>query len=131
MAQVTLFSAATATSAVPSGLVGEPIPLTDLATLFLYSTAGSSTMTVTCRLWGYNAKLAKWFPLGTGTASGKGVINAGAAIAEDIADTILHCETVTSLHRINRVYLQITAIGGTSTAVTAVLDCVPCGAVTQ
>lgn len=133
MAQIQLLDAATATSAVPSAATdGVKLPgLTDLATLFLHSTAGSGTMTVTCRLWGYNAVLGKWYPLGTGTASGKGVINAGAAIDEDIADTIRHCEVVTSLHRIDRVYLQVTAIGGTSTAVSAYLDCVPASAVTS
>ncbi len=127
MAQITLFTASTATSAVPTlATNGAALPGTvDLATLFLHSTAGSATMTVTCRLWGYNTQLAKWYPLGAGTAAGKGVINAGAAIAEDIADTILHCEVINSLHRIQRVYLQITAIGGTDTAVTAVLDCLP------
>lgn len=136
MSDITLLTAATAVNGAPSGATaGVALPhQTDLATLFVHNTAGSATMTVTLRLWGYKTSTAKWYPLGTGTAALKGVLNAGAAIAEDAtlgADTLLHCEVVTSLHKINRVYLEVAAIGGTSTAVTAVLACVPCSAVTQ
>ena len=136
MAHIDLLTATTATNGPPSGAgAGKDMPhTTDIATLFVHSTAGSATMTVTLRLWGYSAYTGKWYPLGTGTAALKGVINAGAAIAEDAslgADTLLHAEVVTSLQRIDRVYLEVLAIGGTSTAVTAVLDCVPCSAVTQ
>jgi len=132
MAQITLLTAATATTAVPSAATdGVQMPVTaDIATLFLHSTAGSGTMTVTVRLWGYNVGVAKWYPLGIGTAALKGVLNAGAAIAEDAslgADVLLHCEVLNSLHRIHRVYLQVTAIGGTATAVTAMLDLLPAG----
>lgn len=127
--QITLLTAATATNGVPSGATaGVKMPhLTDVATLFVHSTAGSDSMTVTLRLWGYNNYTAKWYPLGIGTAANKGIINAGAAIAEDTstgADTILHAEIVSGLFRIDRVYLEVTAIGGTATAITAVLDCV-------
>ncbi len=133
--QIDLLTAATATTAVPSAATdGKAMPhMTDVATLFVRSTAGSATMTVTLRLWGYHKYTNKWYPLGVGTAASKGIVNAGAAIAEDSslgADTLLHSEIVSGLHRIDRVYLQVTAIGGTSTAVSAVLDCVPTKAAT-
>ena len=127
MAQITLLTAATATSSAPTLVTdGAALPFaTDLATLFLFSTAGSATMTTTCRLWGWNTELAKWFPLGVGAAATKGTINAGAAMDETGTDSIRHCEVVNSLHRIQRVYLQVTVISGTNTAVSAVLDCLP------
>lgn len=121
-----------ATNGAPSAATdGKAMPhLTDLATLFLDSIAGSGTMTVTCKLWGYCAERAKWYPLGTNaTAASKGLINQGNAIGETGTDTIAHCETVTSLQKINRVYLEVTAIGGTATEITALLDCLPCQAV--
>ncbi len=133
MSQITLLTAATATTTAPSAATdGVALPhTTDLATLFLYSSAGSGTMDVTCRLWGYNTALAKWFPLGTGADATKGTVNAGSAMGETGTNAIAHCEVVNSLHRINRVALQVVTINGTSTAIEAVLDCVPTSAVTQ
>lgn len=127
MAQVTLLSAATATNSAPSNTTtGVALPfVTDYATVLLYSTAGSGTMTVTCKLWGYNLQLAQWFPLGTNaTATSKGLLNEANAITETGTDTIAHAEQIQGLRAFQHVYLEITAIGGTSTAVSAVLDCV-------
>jgi hypothetical protein len=134
MAQVSLLSAATATNSAPSGATaGVALPYTtDYATVLLYSTAGSGTMTVTCKLWGYNTQLAKWFPLGThATAASKGLLNEANAIAETSADGIAHAEQVQGLRAFQRVYLEVTAIGGTNTAVSAVLDCVRCDGATS
>ena len=122
-----LLASATATNSPPSGAsAGVPVTslqwdyrVPDTVTLLIYSTAGSGTITVTCRIWGYHPKAAEWFPLGTGTASGKGVVNNGAAIAEDQADQISHAEPLDLPIHFTRLYLEITAIGGTSTAVTA------------
>ncbi len=124
--QITLLSAATATNSAPTAATdGAAIPfLCDKATLFAYSTAGSGTMTFTAKLWGYNVQLAKWFPLGTNaTAASKGLINEANAMGETGTDDIRHCEAIAGLRGIQRVYLEITAIGGSSTAITAVLDC--------
>jgi hypothetical protein len=126
LAQITLLSAATATNSAPTAATdGAAIPhLCDVATLFLHSTAGSVTMTVTCKLWGYNTQLAKWYPLGTNaTAASKGLLNEGNAMGETGTDSIRHCEALAGLRAIQRLYLEITAIGGTSTAITAVVDC--------
>ena len=133
MAQITLLSAVTATNGAPSGLVGAAVPFaTDYATLFLHSTAGSATMTVTCKLWGYNLQLAKWYPLGThATAATKGIINEGNAVGETGTDVIAHCEPLAGLRNIQRLYLEVTSIGGTSTAITAVVDCNKADTVTQ
>lgn len=133
MAQITLLSAATATNSAPSAATdGAAIPhLCDYATILLKSTAGSGTMTVTCKLWGYNTQQAAWYPLGThATAASKGLLNEANAIAETSADGIKHAEQVQGLRSFQRLYLEITAIGGTSTAITAVADCVPAGVAT-
>lgn len=92
------------------------------AALLVYSTAGSGTMTCTCRLWGYHPGPAAWFPLGTGTDGAKGIINAGSATGETGSDVVRHCE-VLSLAGIagSRLYLEITAIGGTSTSIEAAI----------
>lgn len=132
MAQITLLTAAIATTSAPSAATdGVALPgLTDLATLFVYSTAGSGTMTVTTRLWGYNSQVAKWFPVGTGADATKGTINEGAATGETGTDVIAHAEPIQGLRAFQRVALQVTAIGGTNTAVSAVLDCTPAATVT-
>lgn len=75
------------------------------------------TVTMTLRLWGYNASLAQWVPIGTGADSTKGILNAGAAIGEVKQDTALHCEPFYLAGCFERLYVEVTAIGGTSTAV--------------
>ena len=127
---IELLASATAANSPPSGssaglAVSDIVALFNYApddvTLLLFSTAGSATMTVTARLWGYHPIGAGyWCPLGTGADADKGKINAGAAIGETGADTIRHSEVI-SLVGIagTRIYLEITNIGGTSTAVEA------------
>lgn len=88
----------------------------------VYSTAGSGTMTVTVRMWGYKANAGKWFPLGSSTTeSDRGVLN-GGAIDEDGADNIVHAELVQGLSGFDRIDAQIVAIGGTDTAITVDLE---------
>lgn len=61
--------------------------------------------------------LGAWFPLGTNsTAASKGLLNEGNAIGETSADAIVHAEIINNLHHFDRVYLEVTAIGGTATA---------------
>lgn len=130
---VQLLSAATATNGAPSGAtagfaIRRPV---DRALFQLKSTAGSGTMTVTIKFWVYCEAMGEWAPLGThATDATRGILNGGNAIGEVIADGLRHAEMVSGLMRVSRVYAEITAIGGTSTAVTAWLDCMPCDAVT-
>ena len=111
-------SAGLAMSIVRAGLGGG---LPDQMTLIIRSTAGSGTMTVTCRLWGYYTVAADWFPLGTGTGATSGVINVATALTEAGADVLRHAEPIYTPAHFSRLYLEITAIGGTSTAITAEL----------
>src|SRR5690349_3231168 len=98
VADIELLASATATNSPPSGAsagldTGLILRIFNMmpssATLVLYSTAGSGTMTVTGRLWGYtSAGAGFWVPLGVGADSTKGVINALSAIGETGTDTI-------------------------------------------
>lgn len=127
---VELLASATATNGVPSGATAG-LDLSILqglfgkmpadVTLLIYSTAGSGTMTGTFRIWGYNEAGSVWTPMGPGADSTKGVINLTAAIGETGADKIRHSETISLIGHFSRLYLEITAIGGTSTAVTGQL----------
>ena len=72
------------------------------------TTAGSGTVAVTLRLWGYTG--VAWYVVKA--------LNGGSSIAETGTDTIGYSEEVSNLNQFSRIYLEIIAIGGTSTAVT-------------
>ncbi len=133
---VEILASATATNSPPASATagvsldaiqaafGGTIP-EDLS-IVVTSTAGSGTMTVTLRLWEKFGVLASqanglWCPAGIGADAVKGVLNGGAAIGETSADLIRHCEPVSLTAHAQRLYVEITAIGGTSTAVTVFL----------
>ena len=131
-----ILEGATATNSPPSGssaglaspAASNPptiFPLPSSAVVLVYSTAGSVTMTTTVRLWGYVASV--WVPLGTGADATKGTMNAGAAIGETGANEIRHSEIITGLFAFDRIYAEITAIGGTSTAINVDIVIGPAG----
>ncbi len=124
---LTVLAAVTATNSPPSGATAG----VDLAqmrhpnevAIGVYSSAGSGTMTVTLKAWGYHVaavdNLARWYPLGTGATAG--VLNEGTAIGEALANEIRHTELIRGLRGFDRLYIEVTAIGGTSTAVNALI----------
>jgi len=131
---IELLASATATNSPPASATaglsmdtvlsafGGSIP--DDVSVVVTSTAGSATMTVTLRLWQKFGTLGSqangtWCPAGPGADATKGVINGGSAIGEVSADLIRHCEPISLSAHAQRLYLEIAAIGGTSTAVTA------------
>lgn len=123
--KVELLASATATNGAPSGgsagiecnLLNGFGRIPSTIGVEIVSTAGSGTMTVTARLWGYSGN--NWFPLGNSSdGTTKGVLNGGNAITECAADILRHMEPVNYPAFLTRLYLEITAIGGTSTAVT-------------
>jgi len=133
MPVIQLLDEETATNGAPSAATdGVAVKaICDRAAVVLKSTAGSGTMTVTLKLWGYYDAMAAWAPIGVhATAATKGVLNAGNAIGETGADSLRHAEVVSGLLRASRLYLEVAAIGGTATAVSAWADLVPVGAVT-
>lgn len=122
--QAQLLTAATATNGKPSAAsdgveLKNVVPNSALA-IIVQSTAGSGTMTVTLRLWVYSTVSSTWLPVGTNaTADSKGLLNGGAAIGETNTDQISHTEMVGNLDAFQRAYLEVTAIGGTATAISA------------
>lgn len=67
-----------------------------------------------------------WVPLGTHvTGTSKGLINEASAVDESTSDNLEHCEVISNLDCFERLYLQVTAIGGTATAVDAILVPLP------
>lgn len=134
MPRLRLLTAATATNSPPSGATagkslkkGENAGLPDEGFLIstlddcilkLKSTAGSGTMTVTIKLWGWSNVDSDWSPLGTHTVdSSRGLLNEATAIGEVVADRLQLAQVISGLKHFDRVYVEITAIGGTSTAV--------------
>mgnify|MGYP001570413081 FL=1 len=91
----------------------------DRGRVVIKSTAGSGTLTATFRLWGKADAVGIWCPLGTGTDANKGKLNAAVACGETSADVIAHSEVVEGLECVDSMALEITAIGGTATAVSA------------
>jgi hypothetical protein len=95
-------------------------PLGGVSSISVRSTAGSGTMACTLRIWLWSDLLSDWAPYGAdATAANRGLINATNSIDEVIANRILHTELVTGLSNYEAIYLQITAITGTATAISA------------
>lgn len=125
---VQLLTDAVAANGVPT-LISDGQPLNDLSqgakfadsyAFILQSTAGSVVMTVTIKLWVWSNIAAAWAPFGANaTAADKGLLNAGNAIDETQADLINHSEVLEGLQHFDRIYAEITVIGGTATAVSA------------
>ena len=94
------------------------VPSDGVCALVLESTAGSGTMTVTVKIWVYSDAIADWMPYGTdSTAANRGVMNEANAIDEVVSDKLRHTELVAGLDNYERIYAEVTAIGGTATAV--------------
>lgn len=118
---IVLLAPATATNGAPSGasaglatseLLFGSMPQS--VGLQIYSTAGSGTMSATCQLWGYKPNAtgtAKWLPIG-----------APISLAEIAADTLGYTKPLDLPGHFERLYCEVTAIGGTSTSITAELD---------
>lgn len=106
---------ATSTAGIDASLLRKLGKMPDRIRVGVKSTAGSGTMTVTLRLWGRAG--AVWFRLKDFAASSATPATA-VAIAETSADAIQYSEEVGGVAGCERLYLEIVAIAGTSTAVT-------------
>lgn len=84
------------------------------STLAISSTAGSGVMVGTFTLWGFLKQSGKWYPI---------KVNGGAALAElaSPGDTIRYTERFLGLGHWDRLYLELSAVGGTATAFEAYL----------
>ncbi len=119
---IELLASATATNGVPSGTAGIETNLLRVAGVLpdsiriaLKSTAGSGTMTVAATLWAYCGGI--WHVAQPLAANPSSPYTAGT-IPENSADGISYSEWVFGLSGAARLYLEIVAIAGSSTAVT-------------
>jgi hypothetical protein len=101
---VELLASATATNSPPSGAsagldtnalrLDGRVP--EEVSIVVVSTAGSGTMTMDLRIWGYDGVSTTWVPLGTGgdgTGVGsKGSLNEGTQIGVTEANALQHAE---------------------------------------
>lgn len=112
--QVEILASAIATNGAPTSNAGVEInalrikgAIPSTVRCGCVSTAGSATMTATLKVW---------FKTPAGWIVAKS-LNAGSAIAETSADSIAYSEDVAVIAA-SRIYMEIVAIGGTSTAIT-------------
>ena len=115
---IELLASASAANGAPSGTAGiscNDIGFADKIRVGVNSTAGSDTMTVTLRVWGYAGGI--WFRLKDLNAS-SAAPHTAVAIPETSADAIQYSEVVDGVSGCARLYLEIVAIAGTGTAVT-------------
>ncbi len=114
---LTLLTAATATNSPPSGANAGKAFRSEGGTrgaeeyIFLVDFAGTGAQSLTLKAWAYSNKNAKWYPLG--------ILNDGVAITGTTSVTF--AEVAYALKHFDRVYLEITAISGTSNTVNAYL----------
>lgn len=84
------------------------------STLFAKVVGSGGTVSATLRLWGYHKDLGEWVPIGTGADTTKGVLNSGSAIGATKTNKALHCEPLLLAGHFDRLYVEVTAISGTT-----------------
>lgn len=98
-----------------SGIAPDRGQIPDDIRVAVKSTAGSGTMTVTLRVWFYSAG---FWHAGKALNASSAAPHTAVAIPETGTDTIGYSEPVSVVGGAERIYLEIVAIAGTSTAVT-------------
>lgn len=131
--QYQVLDGATGTTAEPSAVTdgvelrtGLSQPATSHVFL-IKSTAGTGTVRCICKLWGYHAALAGWYPIGpSGAADSQGRLNNNAVDAwmdEVTADSARYAEVLNDnfwgLAFFSRVYCQVTHFSGTGASFNA------------
>lgn len=128
---ITLVTGATGTNGPPSSLtdatLGVAIPQScDKGTALVWNTAGSGTITVGVRMWGYYYGVNRWLivPGSRGVATNGGLFD-GNVFGEAGSDIIAYAEVLENITGCSRLYAELTFVGGTSTAVTVAVQCHP------
>lgn len=131
---VRVLDAATATNSPPSSYAAAGVDISAILDniygkkgwpshcgVVVRTTAGSGTLTATLKLWigyRYSTSAGEYVAASPGTSTLAGVLNGGAAFDEHATD-IIHRADVVQYPRLGRKhYVEVTAIGGTGTAVT-------------
>lgn len=95
----------------------------DVGAIVISKAAGSSVSIASARAFGFFAERENgagpngWGPLGTGSTSGRGLLNGGAAIDEVDSNAILLIEQVFGLWLPDRIGVALGAIGGSDPSV--------------
>lgn len=85
------------------------------------TTAGSATMTATIKLWAgyrYSVSAGQYLAASPGSSTTAGLLNGGAALDEHATDDIGRMDIISYPRLARKWAAQVTAIGGTATAVT-------------
>lgn len=116
-----------ATDGIDLAAIAGVFDFEDVAAIRIWKTAGSSLSIASARVAGYGIDAAGgnspsgWGPMGTGSATLRGELNGGAAIAEvtgyTTAPAILLLQEVDGLHYVDRIAVELGAITGSSPAV--------------
>lgn len=94
---------------------GVPFLWPELATVFLYETAGSGTITLAyARLWLYSGLIGKAFPAGIGADAAKGYLNGGSSFGETGTDKLRHCEPLMFPGQGDGMNIELGTYGGTN-----------------
>lgn len=119
---IELLASVTATNGAPSAnsgietnLLRTAGKLPDKIRVGIESTAGSGTMSVAARVWLKAG--GKWF-IAKSLAADPATPQTAGTIAETSSDSISYSEEVSGISGADRIYLEISTIAGTSTAVT-------------
>jgi hypothetical protein len=119
---VEMLASATAANGIPTSTAGIDVndlrkggKVPDKIRVGVVSTAGSGTMTVTLRVWGRVGGI--WMRM-KDLDSSSAAPQTAVAIPETSADAIQFAEEVCGVSGCSRLYLEILAIAGSSTAVT-------------
>jgi hypothetical protein len=133
---IRLLEAATATNSPPATYAGAGVDIGAILDerygaygwpsscgLLVHTSAGSATMTATVKLWAGvlgvgTAGAGKYVAASPGSAALSGLLNGGAAFDEHATDVIHRLDVIALPRLAQKMYAEITAIGGTSTAVT-------------
>jgi hypothetical protein len=133
---IRLLEAATATNGVPSSYAAAGVDVGAILDerygkgawpsscgVAVHTSAGSGTMTATIKLWGGvlgigAAAAGVYLSAGTGAAATSGLLNGGAAFDEHASDNINRLDVIDLPGICRKWYAEVTAIGGTGTAVT-------------
>lgn len=96
---------------------GVPFTWPDAATVSIYETTGSGTMTIAyARLWLYTSSSQKAFPAGTGADATKGYLGGGAAgvLGETGANRVRHMEPLVFPGQCDGINIELGTYGDAS-----------------
>ncbi len=84
----------------------------DSGWVIIAAASGSGLSVASARVVGRDDTVGEWGPLGTGTATTRGLLNGGAAIPQVTGYPVLLCELVNGLRAFDRIAVELGAVTG-------------------